>query len=421
MSRTRRFSQTNALHPASSDCLSHQDSGLPPSPIHSYGSGNQSTSLYEDVSGNRPDDHRGSETNRGIEYSPSVLPKPHDLPALRIVEPDMSTKVEGNPTAGDEAENKHALQSLPQDLLDLREHVNRRRIFLDNDRRRSTDELQSVIDALAGFVKEGDALTSSLVASTEVQERALLLQKSWKELRERAGRFRSDSLDYQQKEHELILLESRLLRKEKDVYQRSQGARSELSPTGAADRPREDAPSSPSGSQANEDHPLVKQYYSSHQEATRLRDDLINYEASHVRRKGIRDRKRAEGQLVPSDSMFIQKYLEGQRARVTSLIAVNKEMNRLWQQCVEKNLEVEPPRIPPIREDALLSQLNRIPQQILDYATFTSGNADSLDVPGALLVGDSDTESRITSWLDQVDLDPQPGEPVSTVEDSQRE
>jgi hypothetical protein len=334
----------------------------------------------------------------------------------------MSTKVEGNPTVSGDAENKHALQSLPEDLLDLREHVNRQRIFLDNDRRRSTEELQSVIDALDGFLKEGDALTSSLVASTEVQERALLLQKSWKELRERAGQFRTDSLDYQQKEHELILLESRLLRKETDVYQRSQGAHSEFSSTGAADRPREDAPGSPSGSQANEDHPLVKQYYASHQEATRLRDDLINYEARHVRRKGIRDRKGAEGQLVqPSDSMFIQKYLEGQRARVTSLIAANKEMNRLWQQCVEKNLEVEPPRLPPIGEDALLSQLNRIPQQILDYATFTSGNADSLDVPGALLVGDSDTESRITSWLDQVDLDTQPGEPVSTVEDSQRE
>lgn len=423
MSRTRRFSQTNALHPTPpNDRLSHPDSGLPPNPIYSHGSGDQSTSWFnEDVSGNTTDARGESETNQGVTNSPSVVPTACPLPVLRIVEPEMSMKVEADPTPKEGDENKQStLQRLLDGLIDLREHVNRRRIFLNNDRRRSTEKLQSVIDALNGFVKEGDTLTSLPFASTKVQERALLFQNSWKQLREGALQFRSDSLEYQQKEHELILLESRLLRKEKDVYQRSQGKLSEPSPIGADDRQREVAPGSPSGSQASEDHPLVKQYYASHQEATRLRDDLINYEARHVRQKGIRDRKRAKGELVdPSDSMFIQKYLEGQRSRVTGLIAVNKEMNRLWQQCVEQNLEAEPPRLPPIGEDALLSQLNRIPQSILEYATSASANAESLDIPGALLVVESDTESRITSWLDQVDLDTQPGEHASIVEDSQ--
>lgn len=241
----------------------------------------------------------------------------------------------------------------------------------------------------------------------------------WADLLEKALQFRAQSLNFQETEHEFVLLESRLLRKEQDVYQKTQKPRLEPSPTDQAAHERERTPGPALASQANTEHPLVAQYYASFQEATRLRDSLINFEASHVRRKATRDRKSAEGAAIePLESMFIQKYLQGRKIRLNRLLAANKEMNQLWEQCLEQNLEIELPNLPPIGDDDLLNQLSRIPKPILDYVTSTSGHTDFED-RGALLVEDWDSESRITTWLNQVGSPP--GESASTSQDVRHE
>lgn len=290
-----------------------------------------------------------------------------------------------------------------EEWLKLVDKVSHERRVLGIDRRRNTVELFALTEALDGLMKDADAIITMPTNAGDAQDCIYRLQSSSKRFRDLAANIKASWLDFQQKEQSLILLESRLQRKSNEVFERVHNPDEGVSSIGGGRPEDDDAESSSTGSQTHDGNTLVKEYYESLQEANYLREAIINYDARYIRRMTTRDRKQNAGQTITlSDSKFQQKYLQGRKSRLNDLIAAHRQMNLLWQQCVEQNLQVEKPSIPSIAEDGLLNQMSQTPQTILNYAASTSGNPDSVDFPGSLLVVD-DAESRIPSWLDEVD------------------
>jgi hypothetical protein len=284
-------------------------------------------------------------------------------------------------------------RKLLERLLKLRENVNGRTVFVNNDRRRYVDEQRIFLEALNHFLDTAEAAVTSQSETS--------LHKSWSRVQRLAEQFRSHGLALQKEEHELILLENRLLRKEQEVYQRVSRARDDISTSEDADE------SLSSKSHSSESNPLIKEYYETLGKINLLRDSLVNFEARHQHRSNNRDWKRARGEAVnPPDSTFAQDHFRKRKARVQELIMAREELNRLAASCAEQNLDVENPNLPPLAEDDLLNQLNRIPQSFIDHFTSTPLSPEEANHVSALLVGHSDTESRIADWLNQVDSGP---------------
>jgi hypothetical protein len=199
-----------------------------------------------------------------------------------------------------------------------------------------------------------------------------------------------------------------LLRKEQEIYQRVSRARDDISSSEDADGELSDADETLSSkSHCSESQPLVKEYYEVIGKINLLRDSLVNFEARHQHRCNNRDWKRAKGEPIdPPDSTFTQNHFRKRKARVQELVMAREELDRLAGLCAKQNLEVEHPNLPPLAEDDLLNQLNRMPQSFIDHiASSTPGPEEANDV-SAFLVGHSDTESRIADWLNQVDSGP---------------
>lgn len=400
MSRSRRIYHNDKLSPAWNEGRSYADNRLPPSPVPSVAQSKTSVSGRESGQPESSVDSDAEPSNVA-----STAPNP---PVLQIITPHMnSTSKHDQSPVYDDKMDEAGSQRPSKDLLNLRDSVITERVFVDNDLRRSLEELRVILDELGGLVNEGDGLVALISSVSEVQERAESFHKSWKAIRELIIQFRTQSLNIQQRRHALIMSETRLLRKEKEFYQQHNSR-----PTEDTDPQPLDSAGSSSRSETSPVHPLIARYYAYVQEFNRLRDHFIDYEANHVQQKVTRDRQRTEGQLVePSESMFIQKYLQERKSRLSSLLAANKKMIQLWEQCKQEGLEVAQPNVPPIIDDPFLNQQHRIPQSILHHATMQSGNDDPLDITGTLLVEDSDTDSRITSWLDK--LESETSRPIS--------
>ncbi len=296
-------------------------------------------------------------------------------------------------------------RKLLERLLKLRETVNGRTIFVTNDRRRYVDEQRILLEALSHFLDTAEASVTSRPTTENVPQSEISLYKSWSRVQKLAEQFRSHGLALQKEEHELILLENRLLRKEQEVYQRVSRARDDISSSEDADGELSDADESLSSkSHSSESHPLIKEYYEILGKINLLRDGLVNFEARHQHRSNNRDWKRAKGEPVnPPDSTFIQDHLRKRKTRVQELVMAREELDRLATLCAEQNLDVENPNLPPLAEDDLLNQLNRIPQSFIDHIASTTPGPEEANDVSALLVGHSDTESRIADWLNQVD------------------
>lgn len=294
------------------------------------------------------------------------------------------------------------------DLLKSQEAVTRRRIFLDNDRRRNTTEQQSVLDAMDCFMDNANALVSSTAHTGDFSEKGVQLQKSWNRVQEVAGHFKSQSLALQKDEHELSLMETRLRRKEQEVYEGRSITLGQFSPLDDAEEHLLKADdSSQSGIHSSEDDPLVKQYYSCLGKFNDLRETLINSEASYRRRASKRDRKRAKGEFLDmSDSAFEGKHRRKRNARLTELVAIRRQLDGLTDQCSERGLHIEKHDLPSLGEDGILNQFERFPQIILDHISSNNAAAGGVDDTSALIGGNLDTESRIATWLCQVGHEP---------------
>ena len=291
-----------------------------------------------------------------------------------------------------------------EDLLKLQDTVTRRRIFLDNDRRRNTAEQQSVLDAMGSFMDNADALVASSVKCEEFSGKGVQLQRSWSRVREVTDHFKSQSLALQKDEHELSLLETRLRRKEQEVYD---GRSGNLPSNDAEDQLNKADDGSSSEIRSNEDDPLVSQYYACLGKFNDLRDSLINYEANYRRRVYQRQRKRAKGESFDlSDSAFEAKHVRKRNARLAELVATRKELDHLADQCSEQALHVEKHQLPALGDDNLLNQFERFPQIILDYISSNNTAVDDVDKAAALVSGSLDKENRIATWLGQVDHEP---------------
>ena len=287
-------------------------------------------------------------------------------------------------------------RKLLERLLKLRENVIGRTIFVNNDRRRYVDEQRILLEALSHFLEAAESVLNVPQSETS-------LHKSWSRVQKLAEQFRSHGLALQKEEHELILLENRLLRKEQEVYQRVSRARDDISSSEDSDDGFSDADESLSSkSRSSESHPLVKNYNELLGKINLLRDSLVNFEARHQHRSNNRDWKRAKGEPInPPDSIFNQDHLHKRKTRVQELVMVREELNRLSALCAEQNLEVENPNLPPLAEDELLNQLNRFPQSFIDHIASTTSDLEEAN--GVSALGYSDTESRIADWLNQVD------------------
>jgi len=288
-----------------------------------------------------------------------------------------------------------------EDLLKLQDTVTRRRIFLDNDRRRNTAEQQSVLDAMGSFMDSADELVASSVKSEDFSGKGVQLQRSWSRVREVTDHFKSQSLALQKDEHELSLLETRLRRKEQDVYD---GRSRNLPSSDAEDQLNKADDSSSSEIRSNEDDPLVSQYYACLGKFNELRDTLINYEANYRRRVYQRERKRAKGESFDlSDSAFEGRHVRKRNARLAELVATRKQLDHLADQCSEQGLHVEKHQLPALRDDNLLNQFERFPQIILDYISSNNAAIEDVDKAAVLVSGSVDKENRIATWLGQVD------------------
>ena len=295
-------------------------------------------------------------------------------------------------------------RKLLERLLKFRENVNGRTIFVNNDRRRYVDEQRILLEALSQFLEAAEVVVTSKPSTEDVPKSETSLHKSWSHVQKLAEQFRSHGLALQKEEHELILLENRLLRKEQEVYQRVSRARDDISSSEDAEWDLSDADESLSSkSRSSESHPLIKEYYAVLGKINLLRDGLVNFEARHQHRSNNRDWKKAKGEPInPPDSTFTRDHLRKRKARVQELIIAREELDRLSVLCANQNLEVENANLPPLAEDDLLNQLNRIPQSFIDHIAATTGRPEEATDVSALL-GHSDTESRIADWLNQVD------------------
>jgi len=293
-------------------------------------------------------------------------------------------------------------------LLKLRENVNGRTVFVNNDRRRYVDEQRILLEALNHFLDEAESAMTSNPGTEDVPQSETSLHKSWSCVQKLAEQFRSHGLALQKEEHELILLENRLLRKEQEVYQRVSRARDDISLSEDVDGELSDADESLSSkSRSSESHPLIKEYYEILGKINLLRDGLVNFEARHQHRSNNRDLKRAKGEPInPPDSTFTQDHLRKRKARVQELVMARGELDRLAALCAEQNLDVEHPNLPPLAEDDLLNQLNRIPQSFIDHVVSNTLGPEEANDVSTFFVGRSDTESRIADWLNQVDSGP---------------
>ena len=295
-----------------------------------------------------------------------------------------------------------------EDLLKLQDTVTRRRIFLDNDRRRNTAEQQSVLDALGSFMDNADSLVTSSLDIGDSSGKGVQLQRSWSRVQEVTDHFKSQSLALQKDEYELSLLETRLRRKEKEVYEGSSRTLGQFSPSNEdEDQLRKVDDSSSSEARSKEDDPLVSQYYSCLGKFNDLRDSLVNSEANYRRRAFQRERKRAKGELLDlSDSAFEGKHLRKRNARLAELVATRKQVDHLMDQCSEQGLHVEKHQLPALGDDSLLNQFERFPQIIFDNISSNNMAGGDVDNAAVLVSGSLDKESQIATWLGQVDLEP---------------
>lgn len=295
-----------------------------------------------------------------------------------------------------------------EDLLRLQDTVTRRRIFLDNDRRRNTAEQQSVLDAMGTFMDNADALIASSVPVEDFSGKGVQLQTSWSRVQEVTGHFKSQSLALQKGEHELSLLETRLRRKEQEVYEGRPRISGQFSfSNNIEDQIHKVDDSSSSGNRSNEDDPLVNQYYSCLGKFSDLRDSLINSEANYRRRAYQRERKRAKGESLDlSDSAFEGRHFRKRNARLTELVTTRKQLDNLMGKCLEQGLHIEKHQFPALGDDSLLNQFERFPQIILDYISSSTTAVDGVDNAAVLVSGGLDKENRIATWLGQVDDEP---------------
>lgn len=256
--------------------------------------------------------------------------------------------------------------------MDLLDNVTSQRIFLYHDRRRILGELDALADAQSRPIEKDEALSSFLNASMnarKVRDLAGVLRELWGKLQEGEGI--------------LALQERALLEAEEILRQAVQKARSAVVPLGVADCRPEFADSSSSVSQSTDEDPLAKDYYARCREANRLRDELVEHEAEYA--------------------LHRQKYHQMLKERIGLFVSTSQKMRSLWEQCKQQKLEVESPILPPVGEDPLLLQLCGTSHRVLDYMLSKSGEPDFLDCVDALVVGDSDTKTRVMSWLDKVD------------------
>jgi len=299
-------------------------------------------------------------------------------------------------------------RNLLERLLKLREDVNGRTIFINNDRRRYVDEQRILLEALNHLLGATEAVMTTKSGSEDIPQSETSLHKSWSRVQKLAEQFRSHGLALQKEEHELILLENRLLRKEQEVYQRVSRARDDISPSNDADGELSDPDETLSSkSHSSESNPLIKEYYEVLGKINLLRDSLVNFEARHQHRSNNRDWKRAKGEPIdPPDSTFTQDHFHKRKARVQELVMAREELDRLAALCAKQNLDVEQPNLPPLAEDDLLNQLNRIPQSFINHVSSSTAGPEEANGVSAFLVGHSDTDSRIADWLNQVDSGP---------------
>lgn len=171
MSRSKRFSESHSLNLAWNDGLSRTDSETP---IHSHGSGTQSKSSISGVLSTKTPDVSGGDQSTRVTNQPFAFTRtPQYLPALQITAPLMDSILKDERTLRHDSTNmQSSSRSPPEELINLRETLNNRRIFLDNDRRRSTAELRSLLEGLDGFVNGADTLTVLLSNLPDVQEKA---------------------------------------------------------------------------------------------------------------------------------------------------------------------------------------------------------------------------------------------------------
>jgi hypothetical protein len=334
-----------------------------------------------------------------VRSKPSVA----ELPEYQVIAPATYPNIREESMCKEQEVARIQIESQKfEDLLKLQDIVTRRRIFLDNDRRRNTAEQQSVLDAMGSFMDNADAW----VASSDHVE-GVQLKTSWSRVREVTDHFKSQSLALQKDEHELSLLETRLRRKEQEVYEGRPRTLGQFPPNDAEDQLHNADDTSSSGTRSNEDDPLANQYYSCLGKFNDLRDSLVNSEANYRRRAYQRERKKAKGESLDlSDTVFEGRHLRKRNARLIELVATRKQLDHLTDQCSEQGVHIEKHQFPALGEDSLLNQFERFPQIILDYISSNNTAVGDVDNTAVLVSGGLDKESRITTWLGQIGHEP---------------